>query len=86
MSQPAAMVLDLHALNAREYARDIVVIDNLQHELNIGQHDVGCAARDQVEAIALFLTGLDFAFCEFAPQLMRRSVLRHPRLRAARET
>src|ERR1700743_2338840 len=61
------MIFDLHALEAREYACDVVVIDGLQNELNIGKHDVGCTARDEVEAIPVFLPGLDSAFSEFAP-------------------
>ena len=64
------MIFDFHALDAREHACNIVVIDDFQHKLNIGQHDVGRAGRDQVEAPTLFLPGLDFAFCELAPELI----------------
>jgi hypothetical protein len=65
------VVFDLHAFDARKYPGDIVVIDDLEHKLNVGEHDVSGASRDQIEALSLFLSCLDFALGELAPELVR---------------
>src|SRR5690242_18981860 len=67
-SNPAPMILHFNAVDARKHACDGVAIDDLEHELDIGEHDIGGTGRDQIHALPVLLSCLDPAFGEFASQ------------------
>jgi len=69
-SELAAVVFDFHALDTWEHSRDVVVIDDLQYELNVGEHDISGARRDQIKALPVLLSRLDGAFGKLPPELV----------------
>ncbi len=64
----AAMVGDLHFLGAGKQAGDAVVIDDFQEELNVGEHNPGGAADDEVDVLAVVLSGFDQTVLELGSQ------------------
>ncbi|WP_160321796.1 hypothetical protein [Bradyrhizobium pachyrhizi] len=64
----ATMIVDLHPIDARELARNGIVVDGLKEELHIGYHDSGRTADDDVDGLAVVLARFDLAVLELAPE------------------
>src|SRR6185436_12446090 len=67
-SDRTTVIADRHVLDARKYPRYLVRIEHLEAELDVGKHDVGRTARDDVHGIAILLPALDLASGKFAPE------------------
>jgi hypothetical protein len=48
--------------------RDIVRFEHLQAELDVREQDIGRAARDDIQGLAVLLPAVDLAAGEFAPE------------------
>jgi hypothetical protein len=64
----AAVVVDLRFLGTGKQARYAVVIIYFQEELNVGEHDPRRAVDDDIDVLAVVLSGFDRAVLELGSQ------------------
>src|SRR6476660_4205951 len=67
-SDRAAVVVDLHIHDAGKHPCNLVRLNDLQAELDVREHDIGGATRDDVDRLAILFPVLDPATGEFAPE------------------
>src|SRR5215213_417406 len=67
-SDRTTVIADRHVRNAWKYPRYPVRLEYLEAELNVGEHDVGRAARDDVHRVAILLPALNLAAGKFSPE------------------